>query len=325
MCSTFWGRKANLSHVQDYILETNGLMKEFKGFVAVNRINSRVRRGDIHALIGSNGAGKTTCFNLLTKSQQMANVICPRPLTAPGSFFTTPATLPPQPVLSAGVDARVRPRWASREAGGARAQKSSHHCFVWRSNKLACMLIEQLQCRHEFVLDYIDHDVCVEQVPAKRSGGLRGNCRQRYPNPGFWPAATRILDIHDLRKSFKVFQPALGIGLKVETESINSIIGTSGAGKPAALNLICKFVAPTSSTVCSKGCDLTEENSTGPNNVALATPKDLKSSMRRNPIVGADIDSMLRLPSSFERQTRRDECPRRSHKTIKIGHLTRIS
>src|SRR4030095_10245031 len=47
--------------------ETTELTKEFKGFVAVDKVNLRVRRGTIHALIGPNGAGKTTCFNLLTK------------------------------------------------------------------------------------------------------------------------------------------------------------------------------------------------------------------------------------------------------------------
>ncbi|MBC5765538.1 ABC transporter ATP-binding protein [Ramlibacter albus] len=51
----------------EYILETRGLTKEFKGFVAVNNVDLKVRRGDIHALIGPNGAGKTTFFNLLTK------------------------------------------------------------------------------------------------------------------------------------------------------------------------------------------------------------------------------------------------------------------
>ena len=51
----------------DYILETRNLVKEFKGFVAVNDVSLKVRRGSIHALIGPNGAGKTTCFNLLTK------------------------------------------------------------------------------------------------------------------------------------------------------------------------------------------------------------------------------------------------------------------
>jgi branched-chain amino acid transport system ATP-binding protein len=49
------------------ILETSGLVKEFKGFRAVNNVNLQVQRGHIHALIGPNGAGKTTVFNLLTK------------------------------------------------------------------------------------------------------------------------------------------------------------------------------------------------------------------------------------------------------------------
>lgn len=51
---------------EDTILETRGLTKEFKGFVAVRDVHLKVRRGSIHALIGPNGAGKTTCFNLLT-------------------------------------------------------------------------------------------------------------------------------------------------------------------------------------------------------------------------------------------------------------------
>ena len=51
----------------DYILETQGLTKEFHGFAAVSDVDLRVRRGHIHALIGPNGAGKSTCFNLLTK------------------------------------------------------------------------------------------------------------------------------------------------------------------------------------------------------------------------------------------------------------------
>jgi branched-chain amino acid transport system ATP-binding protein len=51
----------------EYILETRDLTREFKGFVAVDKVNLKVRRGSIHALIGPNGAGKTTMFNLLTK------------------------------------------------------------------------------------------------------------------------------------------------------------------------------------------------------------------------------------------------------------------
>jgi branched-chain amino acid transport system ATP-binding protein len=51
----------------ELILETVGLTKDFRGFVAVKNVSLKVRPGTIHALIGPNGAGKTTCFNLLTK------------------------------------------------------------------------------------------------------------------------------------------------------------------------------------------------------------------------------------------------------------------
>ncbi len=50
----------------DYILQAEGLSKQFRGFYAVKDVNLSVRRHSIHALIGPNGAGKTTCFNLLT-------------------------------------------------------------------------------------------------------------------------------------------------------------------------------------------------------------------------------------------------------------------
>ena len=53
--------------MSEFILETQDLTKEFKGFTAVDSVNLQVQRGHIHALLGPNGAGKTTCFNLLTK------------------------------------------------------------------------------------------------------------------------------------------------------------------------------------------------------------------------------------------------------------------
>ena len=51
----------------DYVLEAEGLTKQFSGFRAVSNVSLKLERGTIHALIGPNGAGKTTCFNLLTK------------------------------------------------------------------------------------------------------------------------------------------------------------------------------------------------------------------------------------------------------------------
>jgi branched-chain amino acid transport system ATP-binding protein len=53
--------------VNELILETTGLTKDFRGFTAVRGVDLKVRRGTVHALIGPNGAGKTTVFNLLTK------------------------------------------------------------------------------------------------------------------------------------------------------------------------------------------------------------------------------------------------------------------
>ena len=55
------------SSANDHVLTTEGLTKDFRGFVAVKSVTLKVRRNSIHALIGPNGAGKTTCFNLLTK------------------------------------------------------------------------------------------------------------------------------------------------------------------------------------------------------------------------------------------------------------------
>ena len=51
----------------DYVLQADGLTKQFSGFKAVSNVSLALERGKIHALIGPNGAGKTTCFNLLTK------------------------------------------------------------------------------------------------------------------------------------------------------------------------------------------------------------------------------------------------------------------
>ncbi len=51
----------------EFVLETRGLTKEFRGFTAVDSVDLRVQQGHIHALIGPNGAGKTTVFNLLSK------------------------------------------------------------------------------------------------------------------------------------------------------------------------------------------------------------------------------------------------------------------
>jgi branched-chain amino acid transport system ATP-binding protein len=47
------------------VLEVAGLTKRFGGFVAVNRVDFAVAKGEILGLIGPNGSGKTTTFNLV--------------------------------------------------------------------------------------------------------------------------------------------------------------------------------------------------------------------------------------------------------------------
>ena len=59
-------KEVDLSSTDDIILSTNELTKTFGGLVAVNDVDLDVERGSIKAIIGPNGSGKTTFFNLIT-------------------------------------------------------------------------------------------------------------------------------------------------------------------------------------------------------------------------------------------------------------------
>lgn len=48
------------------ILELKNLSKNFMGLRALSGVSLEVREGEIFGLIGPNGSGKTTCFNLVT-------------------------------------------------------------------------------------------------------------------------------------------------------------------------------------------------------------------------------------------------------------------
>ncbi|HTJ26068.1 MAG TPA: ABC transporter ATP-binding protein [Candidatus Limnocylindria bacterium] len=48
------------------LLEVRGLVKRFGGVTAVNGLAMTVREGDVHALIGPNGSGKTTTINVIS-------------------------------------------------------------------------------------------------------------------------------------------------------------------------------------------------------------------------------------------------------------------
>lgn len=47
------------------VVEMRNVTKIFGSFVANNQVNLQVRRGEIHALLGENGAGKSTMMNML--------------------------------------------------------------------------------------------------------------------------------------------------------------------------------------------------------------------------------------------------------------------
>ncbi len=52
--------------MSDYILEMNQISKEFTGVKALTDVNFKVKRGEIHCLIGENGAGKSTLMKVLS-------------------------------------------------------------------------------------------------------------------------------------------------------------------------------------------------------------------------------------------------------------------
>jgi len=52
--------------VNEYILEMKHITKEFPGVKALNDVNFKVKRGEIHCLVGENGAGKSTLMKVLS-------------------------------------------------------------------------------------------------------------------------------------------------------------------------------------------------------------------------------------------------------------------
>lgn len=52
--------------MEDIILSTKGLKKKYNKNYVVNNLNIQIKQGEIYALIGRNGAGKTTFMKMIT-------------------------------------------------------------------------------------------------------------------------------------------------------------------------------------------------------------------------------------------------------------------
>lgn len=52
--------------MSEYILEMKGISKGFAGVKALSNVNFKVKKGEIHCLIGENGAGKSTLMKVLS-------------------------------------------------------------------------------------------------------------------------------------------------------------------------------------------------------------------------------------------------------------------
>jgi ABC-type sugar transport system ATPase subunit len=52
--------------LNDYILEMKNITKKFPGVIALNNVNLKVKKGEIHSIVGENGAGKSTLMKILS-------------------------------------------------------------------------------------------------------------------------------------------------------------------------------------------------------------------------------------------------------------------
>lgn len=62
----FYMGKEDVSMSEDLILELKGITKIFPGVKALNNVHFQLRRGEVHALMGENGAGKSTFIKVIT-------------------------------------------------------------------------------------------------------------------------------------------------------------------------------------------------------------------------------------------------------------------
>ena len=58
-------REDRAAPASDYLMEVDGVRKEFPGVLALDNISFKLKRGTVHALMGENGAGKSTLMKII--------------------------------------------------------------------------------------------------------------------------------------------------------------------------------------------------------------------------------------------------------------------
>ena len=56
--------------MSEFILELKDVVKTFGGVTALDGVQFQLKRGEIHALMGENGAGKSTFIKVITGVHQ---------------------------------------------------------------------------------------------------------------------------------------------------------------------------------------------------------------------------------------------------------------
>ena len=110
------------------LLELDGLTRRFGGIVAVDGVTMRVAAGEVRAVIGPNGAGTSTLFNLIT------GVIKPTSGTVRFSDETLTG-LPADEVCQRGISRTFQitalfPQMTARE--NARLSAQARHARRWQ-------------------------------------------------------------------------------------------------------------------------------------------------------------------------------------------------
>lgn len=107
--------------VEEIVVEVRGGTKRFGAVVAVDNVDLKVRKGEIHGLIGANGSGKTSLLNVLSglsrlnsgsfliEGQDSTRMAADRIAATLGRTFQTPRIFPQFSLwenLKLGIDAR---------------------------------------------------------------------------------------------------------------------------------------------------------------------------------------------------------------------------